>query len=90
MVKSSTSTTAAPLMRIKQRHLSQLAKGKGKKGHKDRPTTNIKLSIPELDRIMSGRMLNDGLINAASKMLHKQFPHVRDLQSLIFGESLSF
>ena len=39
---------------------------------------------------MSGRMLNDGLIDAASKILRKQFPDVRGLQSPVIGESLSF
>ena len=106
MVKSSASTTAAPLTRIKRRQLSQLVKGKGKKrciakesqlgkgnkGHKDRSTTNIKITTPELECVMSGNMLNDGLIDAAScsKMLRKQFPDVWGLQSPLLGESLSF
>ena len=90
VVKSSAPTTAAPLTRIKRRQLSQLAKGNGKKCRKERPTSNVKLTTPELDRVMSGRMLNDGLIDAASKMLRKQFPDVRGLQSPVIGESLSF
>ena len=35
-------------------------------------------------------MLNDGLIDAASKILRNQFPDVRGLQSPLLGESLSF
>ena len=55
------------------------SEGKGKKGHKDRPTTSV--TTPELDGIMSGNMLNDSLIDATNKILHKQFPDVRGLQS---------
>ena len=53
---------------------------------------NVKLTTytPELDHVVSGRMLYVGLINAANKMLYKQFPDVWGLRSPVVNDSLSF
>ena len=41
-------------------------------------------------RLENGEMLNDTHLDFANQMLKKQFPDVRDLQSPLLGQSLSF
>ena len=68
----------------------QLSKGNGKKQRKESVQNNMQLTEADIDRIKSGRMLSDSHIDAANKMLRKQFPETRGLESPLLGQNLSF
>ena len=84
------SKPAAPLTRIKRRNIMQLNKGRRKKQRKENIQHNVQLMEADIHQIKSGRMLSDTHIDAANKMLQKQFPETRGLQSPLLGQNLSF
>ena len=51
---------------------------------------DIKLTEENIHEISSGKKLSDRHIDAANHLLKKQFPHVRGLQTPLFGQTGHF
>ena len=77
----------APLLRLKRRRVVQLSKRSQKKAQR---VTEITLDPKQIELVNEGRMLTDNHIDYANKLLRKQFPDVRGLQTPLLGQSLTY